>query len=104
MELFRQIYAYLNKDGAFLNIDTVSPNNPSYTDWYYEFWWEWIVDRQERLKLTENFDHVPEQARNNPENKLDTLQAQLDALKNIGFKDVECHYKLGLFVVFGGRR
>jgi tRNA (cmo5U34)-methyltransferase len=102
--LFKQIYAHLNRGGAFLNIDTVFPNNPGYTDWYYEFWREWIIDRQRRLDLKENFDHVPERARHNPENKLDTLQAQLDALESIGFRDVECHYKLGLFVIFGGRK
>ncbi|MBN1220173.1 MAG: class I SAM-dependent methyltransferase [Anaerolineae bacterium] len=102
--LFEQIYAYLNEGGAFLNIDTVFPNNPSYTDWYYEFWREWIIDRQTRLELKEAFDHVPNRARTNPENKLDPLQNQLDALTRIGFKDVECHYKLGIFAIFGGRK
>jgi tRNA (cmo5U34)-methyltransferase len=104
VSLFELIYTHLNDGGAFLNIDTVFPNNVAYTNWYYEFWREWIVDRQNRLNLGENFDDVPNRARNNPENKLDTLQVQLDALIRIGFRDVECHYKLGLFVVFGGRK
>jgi tRNA (cmo5U34)-methyltransferase len=104
VSLFELIYTRLNDGGAFLNIDTVLPNNAAYTDWYYEFWREWIVDRQNRLNLGEDFDDVPDRARNNPENKLDTLQAQLDALARIGFREIECHYKLGLFVVFGGRK
>ena len=102
--LFQQIYAHLNDGGAFLNIDTVFPNQPVYTDWYYDLWREWIVDRQQRLKLTETFDHLPQRARHNPENKLDSLQAQLEALTQVGFKDVECHYKYNIFVVFGGRK
>jgi tRNA (cmo5U34)-methyltransferase len=102
--LFKQIYAHLHRGGVFLNIDTVFPNNPGYTEWYYHFWREWIIVRQRRLDLKENFDHVPERARHNPENKLDTLHAQLDALEDAGFKDVECYYKLGLFVIFGGRK
>ena len=102
--LFKQIYAHFNNGGAFLNIDTVFPNNSTYTDWYYQFWREWIIGRQNRLNVTEKFDHVPDKARHNPENKLDSLQAQLDALTRIGFRDVECHYKLGLFVIFCGRK
>jgi tRNA (cmo5U34)-methyltransferase len=102
--LFKQIYGCLNQDGYFINIDTVLPDNRSYTGWYYDLWQEWIIDRQARLDLNENFDHVPQGARTNPENKLDPLQAQLDALWDVGFKEVECYYKYGLFVIFGGRK
>jgi tRNA (cmo5U34)-methyltransferase len=80
------------------------PNTSIYSDWYYEFWRGWIIERQTKLSLKENFDHIPNQARHNPENKLDTLQVQLDALERTGFRNVECHYKLGLFVIFGGRK
>jgi tRNA (cmo5U34)-methyltransferase len=102
--LFEQIFTHLNEGGAFLNIDTVLPNNPVYIDWYYNFWRAWIVQRQTRLKLHDDFSGVPERAKYNPENKLDTLQAQLEAMKRIGFKEVECHYKMDIFVVFGGRK
>ena len=102
--LFAQIYDHLNEDGAFLNIDTVLPNNSVYTDWYYDFWREWIVRRQTRLNLPNDFAGVPEEARFKPENKLDTLQLQLEAMERIGFKEVECHYKMDIFVIFGGRK
>jgi tRNA (cmo5U34)-methyltransferase len=104
VKLFEQIFAHLNEGGAFLNIDTVLPNNPVYTNWYYELWREWIVRRQTRLKLPADFAGVPQEARYKPENKLDTLQVQLEALERIGFKDVECHYKMDIFVIFGGRK
>jgi tRNA (cmo5U34)-methyltransferase len=38
------------------------------------------------------------------ENKPDTLETQLHALKEIGFSEVDCYYKYGIFSVFGGKR
>jgi tRNA (cmo5U34)-methyltransferase len=38
------------------------------------------------------------------ENKPDTLNDQLNALRAAGFKDVDCYYKYGIFSMFGGRR
>ncbi|MDX1415660.1 MAG: class I SAM-dependent methyltransferase [Candidatus Promineifilaceae bacterium] len=102
--LFRQIHACLHEGGHFINIDTVLPVSPAYTDWYYDHWRETIRDRRIKLNLEENFEHVPQEARTKPENKLDSLAAQLDALKAAGFKDAACHYKHGLFTVYGGQK
>ncbi|NOY65253.1 MAG: class I SAM-dependent methyltransferase, partial [Nitrospirae bacterium] len=33
-----------------------------------------------------------------------TLEAQLDALRETGFKEVDCYYKYGVFAIYGGRR
>ena len=38
------------------------------------------------------------------ENKPDTLEVQLKALKEIGFSEVDCFYKYGIFTIFGGKR
>ena len=38
------------------------------------------------------------------ENKPDTLDSQLNALRDIGFCEVDCFYKYGVFAVFGGKR
>jgi len=37
-------------------------------------------------------------------NKPDTLANQLRALKSAGFVDVDCYFKNGIFVVFGGAK
>ena len=29
---------------------------------------------------------------------------QINALKEIGFREVDCYYKYGIFAVFGGRK
>ena len=36
--------------------------------------------------------------------RIDTLQDQMDEMKQAGFKEVECFYKQGMFAMYGGRR
>jgi len=36
--------------------------------------------------------------------KLDTLTDQLNALNEIGFKDMDCFYKYGIFAMYGGKK
>jgi tRNA (cmo5U34)-methyltransferase len=32
------------------------------------------------------------------------LNTQLEALQSVGFKDVDCYYKYGIFAIFGGKK
>ena len=36
-------------------------------------------------------------------NKPDILEDQLEALRETGFRDVDCYCKNGIFAVFGGK-
>lgn len=102
--LFKRIIELLKPGAYFLNLDVVLSEHTTYTDWYYRLWEEWITNRQQCLGLKESLAHVPEQARTKPENHYDTLQSQLNALSAVGFKEVECHYRYGLFSIYGGRK
>jgi tRNA (cmo5U34)-methyltransferase len=102
--LFRYIHNHLKIGGYFLNIDTVKAPTPELESWYRIFWSEWIRENQSKLDITERFDHIPEQYKNNPDNHPDTLKKQLNALKSVRFKQVDCYYKYGIFAVFGGRK
>jgi tRNA (cmo5U34)-methyltransferase len=102
--LFRYIHTHLQTGGYFLNIDTVKAPTEELESWYRIFWSEWIRENQSKLDITERFDHIPEQYRNNPDNHPDTLENQLSALKSVGFQQVDCYYKYGIFAVFGGRK
>ena len=102
--LFRRVIALLVPNAFFLNVDVAVSDHPSYTEWYYRLWGEWIVDRASRLGLDQAFAHVPEEARAKPENHYDPLQDQLEALRSAGFVDVACHYRYGLFALYGGQK
>jgi tRNA (cmo5U34)-methyltransferase len=102
--LFQRVIELLKPGGYFVNIDVAEPDHPSYTDWYYVLWEEWIIHRQQGLSSTESFAHIPEKARAMPENHYDSLHSQLTALESVGFSEVECHYRYGLFSLYGGRK
>lgn len=102
--LFRRIIELLKPGGYFVNIDVAEADHPRYTDWYYVLWREWIAQRQQDLNTPGSFADIPERARSMPENHYDSLQSQLAALESAGFSEVECHYRYGLFSLYGGRK
>lgn len=104
IRLFRSLYRQLKPDGSFMNIDTVMPELEAHESWYRQFWKEWIIERQSRLSLEDDFSSIPEEAKLNPDNKLSTLNSQLAGLTSIGFTDVGCHYQNGVFAIYSGRK
>ena len=104
--IFRYVYAHLKAEGCFVNIDVVLAPSDEVREWYYAIWKNWMHDMFERLSIE---DEIPEDIitrYENPSsmNKPDTLEAQLEALREAGFKDADCYYKNGIFAVFGGRK
>jgi tRNA (cmo5U34)-methyltransferase len=47
---------------------------------------------------------VPQRYKANSDNVPDTLRVQLEALEKIGFRQVDCYYKFGIYVMFGGQK
>jgi tRNA (cmo5U34)-methyltransferase len=104
--LFSFIAGHLNSGGRFVNIDSVLPPSDDLENWYFAFWKEWMRNVFDRLEVR---DEMPEDVigrYKDPSsmNRPDTLEAQLAALRDAGFMDVDCYYKNGVFAVFGGRK
>lgn len=103
--LFRKIYSYLKEGGYFVNIDVVLAPTDPLDAWYMELWQEWMDEKKALLDIEgEPSADIIKRYKDLEENKPDTLNAQLDAMKEIGFKDVDCFYKYGIFTIFGGRK
>ena len=101
-DLYSYIKELLNPGGAFVNIDVVLPPE-TLEPWYLGFWRDWIEERRAEQGSDEVVD-IPSSYKGNKDNKPDTLESQLSALDSLGFKDVDCYYKFGIFAVFGGMR
>ena len=103
--LFKRVYDWLRPKGHFVNIDVVLGPSEPLEQWYLSLWRNWIEERQRVLGIASGqFDEIVERYKDNRDNKPDTLNDQLDALRSAGFKDVDCYYKFGIFTMFGGRR
>ena len=103
--LFKEVYDHLHPEGYFLNIDVVLSPDENLEKWYLLLWKEWIDERKKSSGIEgDHFDDIIDRYKNNKDNKPDTLKDQLKALKDIGFHDVDCSYKYGIFTMYGGRK
>ncbi|MDA8325218.1 MAG: methyltransferase domain-containing protein [Nitrospiraceae bacterium] len=104
-ELFGYIYSVLTNSGHFLNIDVVLAPASALEDFYMRLWQEWIDNRMVFLRVAdESLSAYTRKYKENADNKPDTLDYQLGVLKDVGFRDVDCYYKYGIFTIFGGRK
>jgi tRNA (cmo5U34)-methyltransferase len=102
-DLFKYIHRHLDRGGLFLNIDVVLSPTDELEECYLTLWQEWIdahaADSQKATLLP-----VPKKYKENSDNTPDPLLPQLQALERIGFKNVDCYYKYGIFAMFGGTK
>ncbi len=104
-ELFGWVYARLKNDGCFMNIDVVLVPNEVLERWYMVLWQEWITEKKKEAGITGDiYADTMKRYKDNRDNKPDRLDLQLDALKAIGFRNVDCYYKYGIFTIYGGRK
>jgi len=104
--LFERIFSLLDPGGFFFIIDGVLPPTVALEDWYIELWREWISEKGRELGRELNFDEfiLGHHQEKRHHDALDTLDAQLDAMREIGFSDVDCIFKYGIFGIFCGRK
>jgi tRNA (cmo5U34)-methyltransferase len=102
-----QIYSYafnhLAPTGLFLNYDIVMAPTQELEAWSMFLWRLWIEGHPDQEGAARLRD-IPEKYKANSDNIPDSLDAQLDLLREIGFGWVDCFYKYGAFTLFGGRR
>ena len=73
--------------------------------WYLSLWKDWIDEKIWELGIQDGrMSNIVTQYKDSEENKPDTLGKQLRALKEIGFRDVDCFYKQGIFTIYGAKK
>ena len=105
--LFSKFYTLLKFNGLFINIDVVLPTSKKTEEIQFEMWKRSIINelvKDNRQAEIDNHINLPEEYKGKSENKPSTLISQLEMLSNIGFRDVECYLKNGIFAFYGGQK
>jgi len=104
-DLFGWIFSSLKDGCCFLNIDVILAPDEYLEKWYLTLWQEWIAEKKALAGITGDlYDDTMKRYKDNKDNKPDTLDAQLAALSDTGFKNVDCYFKYGIFSMYGGRK
>ena len=102
--LYAKLFRELAFGGAFVNIDVVKATSKRSERWQFTMWEDWMNERLTQLGEVGKYDGLPQAAKAKPENKPSGLFEQLELLRQIGFRDVDCFYKYGVFAMFGGTK
>jgi tRNA (cmo5U34)-methyltransferase len=100
-KLYRLIFDLLLTDGSFINYDVVLPSSLNLEPWYLDIWKNWIESNEQ---ANPNLNNIPQQYKDNKDNIPSSLEEQLKILNDIGFNNVDCYFKYGVFAVFGGKK
>ena len=103
--LYAKLYRELRHGGLFLVSDPVQPASERSERWQFELWRDWMNEALEaigRQGEVGRYDELPLEYKHKPENKASGLFEQIQLLRQVGFRDVDCFWKYGIFAVFGG--
>jgi ubiquinone/menaquinone biosynthesis C-methylase UbiE len=106
-ELYEEFYKMLKVNGLFINIEQVlSP-----TKWIESIFDDLFIDSLYKMHLgqgkTISRDEVAEFWFNRPDindNILALVETQCEWLRQIGYHDVDCYFKIFELAIFGGRK
>lgn len=106
-ELYGEIYAHLNSNGMFINIEHVASPTP----WLTQNFDELMIDSLYAFHLRQGTGKTREQVAaeyvyrpDKAANLLAPVEAQCAWLRGIGYQNVDCYLKVFELAVFGGCR
>jgi SAM-dependent methyltransferase len=106
-EIYAEIYSLLEPDGWFINIEHIASEAQLTVDLFnkhiIDHWYE-----QEKLKGgTRTYEEIAETFMNRPDkdaNILLSVDKQCNWLRELGYEQVDCYFRIYELAVFGGRK
>jgi tRNA (cmo5U34)-methyltransferase len=105
--LYQQIFSLLKPGGWFVNIEHVSSAAQLNIDLFEHHYVSARYAVEQREGGTRTFDQLTEEYKNRPDkaaNILASVELQCDWLREIGYEEVDCYFRIFELAVFGGRR
>ena len=106
-ELYREIYEHLSPGAMFINIEHVASPTPWGAHNFDELLIDSVYEFHTRQGTGKSRDQVAADHVHRPDkaaNLLAPLETQCAWLREIGYEDVDCFFKVFELAVFGGRR
>ncbi len=107
MEIYSDIFKLLMPGGLFLNLDQVSSSTDRVSFLFDDYFIDSLYNMYDRNGIGKTRQEVAEEWYNREDigvNKLAPVEKQCEWLREIGFGDVDCYFKVFEIALFGGRK
>ncbi|NVN99909.1 MAG: class I SAM-dependent methyltransferase [Geobacteraceae bacterium] len=105
--LYSEIFTMVNSGGVFLNLEHVASATPSGENLFDNYFIDHLYEFHRANDPSKSREEIAHEHYNRPdkaENILAPVQAQCAWLREIGFADVDCFFKIFELALFGGRK
>ncbi len=106
-EVYAEIYSLLKPGGWFVNIEHVSSAAELNIDLFENHYVTARYAMEKQSGGTRTFEQIAEEYKNRPDkaaNILAPIELQCDWLREIGYEEVDCYFRIYELAVFGGRK
>ena len=105
--LYEHIYDLLNPDGVFLNLEHVSSSTHVVEEMFNDMFLDGMSEYQKSIgdiKTREEVESIYYDPDHKKMNILESVEAQCNWLRDIGFSNVDCYLKIFELALFGGTK
>ena len=106
-EIYAEIFSLLKPGGWFVNVEHIAPTAPLVTDLFNDHLVDGYYAIEQRNRGTRTREEMANFYLNRPDkdaNKLLSVDVQCTWLREIGYEEVDCYFRILELAVFAGRR
>jgi ubiquinone/menaquinone biosynthesis C-methylase UbiE len=106
-EVYEEIFSLLQPGGWFINVEHVSSTATVNVDLFENHYVTARYAMEKQNGSTRSFEEIAEEYKNRPDkaaNILAPVELQSDWLREIGFEEVDCYFRIYELAVFAGRK
>jgi tRNA (cmo5U34)-methyltransferase len=106
-EIYQEIFSVLKPGAWFINIEHVSSAAQMNIDLFEDHYVSARYVIEQRNGGTRSLEQLAEEFKNRPDkaaNILSSVESQCDWLREIGYEEVDCYFRIYELAVFAGRR
>lgn len=106
-ELYRELLQLLAPGGVFLNLEHVASQSPEIENLFEQYYIDHLYQAGRENDSSVTREDIADRFTNRPdrnEDRLAPVETQCQWLREMGFTDVDCFFKLFEIAIFGGRK